>query len=247
MSETAIKERANPQAEAYSLARAMVRARNMMITFYDKHELHNKDLALTKVLGHEQDEGFAEMLSHADPEQLSWFGINHLSACGREEDAARLWNSCKSEALDDFDSGHHAASVVDRDSTPAQRARFVVLRDAFRQDWQPRGATELALVDQLTQMHYMYEKWLTTHVMRIDMESYRDYNAQERAKEEHKWISPRQNEVEATREAADIAERFQKGFLRTLRALRDLRRYVPQVVIQNAGQVNVANQQVNLA
>lgn len=44
-----------------------------------------------------------------------------------------------------------------------------------------------------------------------------------------------------------MADRWQKTFLRTLRALRDLRRYASNVVIQNAGQVNLANQQVNVA
>jgi hypothetical protein len=35
-------------------------------------------------------------------------------------------------------------------------------------------------------------------------------------------------------------------FLRTLRALRDLRRWGSPVIVQNAGQVNVGGQQVNL-
>jgi hypothetical protein len=34
---------------------------------------------------------------------------------------------------------------------------------------------------------------------------------------------------------------------RTLRALRDLRRYAPTVMIQSAGQVNIGGQQVNMA
>jgi hypothetical protein len=36
-------------------------------------------------------------------------------------------------------------------------------------------------------------------------------------------------------------------FLRTLRALQELRRYAPTVVVQSAGQVNVGAQQVNVA
>jgi hypothetical protein len=47
--------------------------------------------------------------------------------------------------------------------------------------------------------------------------------------------------------AAAMADRFNRIFLRTLRALRDLRRYATPVVVQNAGQVNVAGQQVNIA
>ena len=44
-----------------------------------------------------------------------------------------------------------------------------------------------------------------------------------------------------------IVDRFNKLFLRTLRALRDLRRYAPTVMIQNAGQVNIGQQHVNAA
>lgn len=38
-----------------------------------------------------------------------------------------------------------------------------------------------------------------------------------------------------------MAEKWQRMFLRTVRALRDLRRYAGPVLIQNAGQVNVAS------
>ena len=44
-----------------------------------------------------------------------------------------------------------------------------------------------------------------------------------------------------------MVDRFNKLFLRTLRALRDLRRYAPTVMIYNAGQVNIGQQQVNAA
>ncbi len=40
--------------------------------------------------------------------------------------------------------------------------------------------------------------------------------------------------------------RFQNQFVKLLRALRDLRRHAPSLVIQNAGQVNVGQQQVNV-
>jgi hypothetical protein len=56
------------------------------------------------------------------------------------------------------------------------------------------------------------------------------------------------SEAEAVDQAAAMVDRFNRIFLRTLRALRDLRRYAPAtVVVQNAGQVNVGSQQVNMA
>jgi hypothetical protein len=42
-----------------------------------------------------------------------------------------------------------------------------------------------------------------------------------------------------------MVERWHSIFLRTLKAFRDLRRFVPTVIVRNAGQVNVGQQQVN--
>jgi len=50
-------------------------------------------------------------------------------------------------------------------------------------------------------------------------------------------------------QAADMADRFNRLFLRTLRQLRDLRRYNLPVTINNPQQVNIAaegGQQVNM-
>ena len=50
-------------------------------------------------------------------------------------------------------------------------------------------------------------------------------------------------------QAADMADRFNRLFLRTLRQLRDLRRYSMPVMINNPEQVNIAadgGQQVNV-
>jgi len=43
-----------------------------------------------------------------------------------------------------------------------------------------------------------------------------------------------------------MVDRFNRIFLRTLRALRDLRKHSPTLIVQNAGQVNVADKQVNV-
>ena len=43
-----------------------------------------------------------------------------------------------------------------------------------------------------------------------------------------------------------MADRFSRLFLRDLRALRDLRRYAPAVVVQGSAQINVAERQVNV-
>jgi hypothetical protein len=63
------------------------------------------------------------------------------------------------------------------------------------------------------------------------------------------WIPPRVTEQEAIEHAFAMMDRFNKLFLRTLRQLRDLRRYSIPVMINNAQQVNIAtdnSQQMNL-
>ena len=65
------------------------------------------------------------------------------------------------------------------------------------------------------------------------------------SKEEAKWQPPRLSSSMAIDQAAGMLDRFNRMFMRTLRQLRDLRRYT--VVIQSADQVNIGQQQVNVA
>ncbi len=60
------------------------------------------------------------------------------------------------------------------------------------------------------------------------------------------WKPPRVSDSDAINQAAAMADRFNRIFLRSIRALRDLRRYSATVIVQNAGNVNVAEQQVNV-
>ena len=68
-------------------------------------------------------------------------------------------------------------------------------------------------------------------------------------KERGKWrVKAVSGDAEAN-QAADMADRFNRLFLRTLRHLRDLRRYNLPVMINNPQQVNIAadgGQQVNV-
>jgi hypothetical protein len=66
------------------------------------------------------------------------------------------------------------------------------------------------------------------------------------AREEAKWQAPRQSDADAIEQAAEMMDRFNRIFLRTLRALRNLRRYAGPVIVKNAGQVNVGGQQLNM-
>ena len=79
----------------------------------------------------------------------------------------------------------------------------------------------------------------------------REVNRREIDKEEHQvawsktYLPPRVCEAEYVERALKMADRFQRMFMRSLRALRDLRRYAPKITIHNQGQVNIGEQQVN--
>ena len=60
------------------------------------------------------------------------------------------------------------------------------------------------------------------------------------------WKLPTVTATQAIDQAAGMVDRFNRIFMRTLRALRDLRRHTPLVIVQNAEQVNVAEQQMNV-
>ncbi len=62
-----------------------------------------------------------------------------------------------------------------------------------------------------------------------------------------KYVPPRMGRAAYTERSLRMAERFQRMFLRGLRALRDLRRYAPTITIHNEGQVNIGQNQVNQA
>ena len=64
------------------------------------------------------------------------------------------------------------------------------------------------------------------------------------------WELPRLDRAQAEEQAAAMVERWNRMFLRALRALQETRRHAPPaaVTIQNTGQVNVGlQQQVNVA
>jgi hypothetical protein len=77
--------------------------------------------------------------------------------------------------------------------------------------------------------------------------SFQSYGEQRDIREHGKWQPPRVSDARAVEQAATMADRANRTFVRTLRALLDLRRVAPAVIVQNAGPVNLAGQQLNLA
>ena len=87
-------------------------------------------------------------------------------------------------------------------------------------------------------------RWLHRHAQTDSMESYR---LERDARQRGEWQPLRLGEAEAVDRAALMAHRFQRQFLRLLKAFRDQRRLLGSVVVAAGGQLNVAEQQINLS
>lgn len=178
--------------------------------------------------------------------------------------AERFWEKAKREGRKEFESGHLAANInfpVGYMKQVWNVARYLGVRESFIDDWNPSGGIEVALVDMLAQSYFQWQFWLEQTVKRSqtrEREIHPDYS---------RWLAHRQNEFkangwtdgywnrpyvseqQAVEHAVQMADRFNRIFMRTLRQLRDLRRYAP-VTINNPSQVNIAadrGQQVNIS
>jgi hypothetical protein len=186
---------------------------------------------------------YEELVLHRPPEELSWLDLEHLA----ERNAAlmtRRWQEIKAKARDELQSGHWAAQAVEGDhSSPWRRAQFLAIRDDLAREWQPRTGIERQLIDALAQAQTGVFTWQVTLAIYV---SHKPRSDKHDIENRGHWNPPRVSVAQAIEQAAQMVDRYQKMFLRTLRALCNLRKVPLAVVVQNAGQVNVGEQQVNL-
>jgi hypothetical protein len=183
-----------------------------------------------------------ERLLTGPPDQVNWIGLQQLYAHDPEAGQA-VWEHVKRAAHQHRTSGHQAAEPLDFRKRPWERAQFLALRAAFIDEWRPCGGIELALIDTLAQTYSCYLFWLGELHVRSSLEVDRH---DPKRRDRWEWDPPRMEAGAAIDQAAAMVERFNLLFLRTLRALRDLRRNEP-VIVRQAGQVNVGARQVNVA
>ncbi len=175
--------------------------------------------------------------------EISWWDLQHVAEQDPEQ-ALRAWEGIKAAARDELDSGQRAAAVFEYGEQPWERAQFLAVRAAFREEWQPRGGIEGNLIDQMAVSYTAFLYWTAQLHMHAVTEGKMKDDLLQR---EGVWQPPRIEVADWIDRAAAMADRWNRLFLRTLRALRDLRRYTPTVIVQNAGQVNVGAVQHNTA
>ena len=233
-------------AEISELARQLAREREKMVRSYRKlHEVGIEEAERqVQEMMNEPVEELSEILRERDPAIISWGQLDRV-AVQEPERAMEIWDGIKQAAADELETGNRAAKALRNfDMTPWDRARFLVIRKAMINEWQPRGGLEMSLIDILAQLQTCHFQWLEEFMI----VSTTEIQKQKRDLEDRWERRPTKPEVVNEEEkAAAMMDRFNRMYMRTLRGLRDLRRYAGQITIESASQVNIGEKQINVA
>jgi hypothetical protein len=188
--------------------------------------------------------GYEAMILHGPASQVSWAGLHFL---GQRDPALaeRRWEEVKQVAREELHTGHRAGKVMEGyESRCWDRAQFLAVREELDAAWRPRNGMERQLVDQLAMLQTALLRWQQILIGRTML----DTSALVRAEQgKGRYQPPRVTDYKATEQAGRMVERCHRLLLRTVRALQDLRRQAPPVVVRRAGQVNIGQQQVSMA
>jgi hypothetical protein len=192
------------------------------------------------------------------PEHTSWWEITRALDADPVSGHA-LWQRVKDEARRELHVGiRQATSLEPRTSgTPYERAQYLVILESLITSLEPRDGLELLLVQQMSSAYEQHLRWQTIAVHRVEEESWQGERDRRRALErmrpadreryqhEEGWLPPRQTDAEAIEQAVLLADRYQRSFLRLVKAFRDNRRMFASLVVAG-GQVNIGERQVNV-
>lgn len=233
-------------AEIGSLAVELVHAYREMTAFYrDKMRLTAAEADhRTRGLENTAEQAADDLarIRERSPDQVSWFDlqrlINHDPAA-----IAPLWSEMKVKAREELASGHRAAQTLEWKGGPWDRARFLAIRDSFREDTPPQNGIEAALIDTVAEAFSDYLGWSEHLHIQIGSEVEAERH---QLLHDGGWSPPRHNIAEAIEQSSKMAERAHSRFLRTIKLLNELRRTSPTLYVGTAGQINVGAQQVNV-
>lgn len=173
---------------------------------------------------------------HLTPADFAWHDVA-ARLRQDEADGLALIGRIKAAAREELAAARPAAVAVEgRDPRPMDRAEFMAVREALADGLRPANGAEWLLIDAMTQALVLHRRWLGRMTLTDSLEAVRfDRNARLRGEYE----PPRLSDVESVDRAALLADRFQRQFLRLLKAYRDQRRVFGTIVVAG-GQVNIA-------
>src|SRR5262245_58937329 len=179
-------------------------ARQLASAYRDRVNRHRHELGLSTEEAAAKAEAACSVertwaIEDCPPEQVTWADLEELNRASPER-ALRRWEEIKQVALEELQSGHRAAEVLEgRDSHPYQRAQFLAIRQELTDGCQPRNGVEWQLIDTMAQAQAAMFYWQQEL---FECDSLAGHEVIERA--------------------GAMVDRFNRMFLRILRALRDL-------------------------
>ena len=213
----------------------------------------------------EPDEAFdrARQRLREEPEaceadQVMWLELSLLIEQEPERGQA-LWQHLKNEAIRELGTGTRASRTLERpiNGRPYERAQFAALVLSLRDALAPRNMLDELLIQQMASAYDLHLRWQTLAVHRVEEGVWQGERDRRRALEQLSpaqreryqsdtgWLPPRIAETEALDQAVLMADRYQRAFIRLMKAYRDQRRLVGALVVAG-GQVNIGEQQVNV-
>jgi hypothetical protein len=102
----------------------------------------------------------AEDALHSEPEQVAWHELDAVEDEFGVEQRQERWREIRRAAERELESGDRAWKAIESSyGFVWEYARFRAMRDALAAEW-GRGATELLLVDTITQAFLLQERWM---------------------------------------------------------------------------------------
>jgi hypothetical protein len=231
-----------PQVDAgdvQALAREMATAYKRAVAAYREQLQLSAEEAHARAVEPPQP-AWRSMIS-SQPELARWGDLSALTERAPEA-AAALWQHLTERARDELASGQRAATAVGFDARPWDRARFLAVRDALLDEHPGAAGASLLLIDTAAQAYTLYLEVIDSFYTRTHTETMLE-QAQIRSRQRSSQSVPGADTIQR---AADMAEQWHRVFLRAIRQLQDMRR-APALVVQNHGQVNIGQEQTNLA
>jgi len=231
------REQAEAKTEMSELASSLLKEVLERFQYYvrDCELPHSK--ALEVGFYRARSENMKEWIVSRNPADVEWNDLFDLMEVD-EEAGLKKWEQIKSAAAEHVLAGNHVADAGFKGS-PWQRALFGAVRAELIRDWEPRNGLERACIDQICVAYMQFLNWQKI----LDTWTETDYTDPDMKR---KARPVRLTAAEAIERSAAMVDRFNRITLRTMRALRDFRRYSGPIFVQNAGQVNVGEQQVNV-
>jgi hypothetical protein len=230
-----------PLAESLPLASAMSDAYRGYVEAQMKYLALPADAAISNA--EELASVYADRAERGDPRHATFCELSSLAKIDSHR-AKKRWDAIRAAARAELQTGHRAAKANEATLTSEAwtRASFLALRDELAEAWQPQNGVERTLVDMMAQAWtaqlFWHERMMLYSCVEFD---------NERIRKEGRWETPRVADSQAVDQAAQMVDRFNRIFMRALRMLKDLRRHAQTLVVQNVGQMNVAEQQINVA